>query len=415
MVFPATRWRRLSLCLIACATVARVAGAQTFEPDPSAADRVHLGNFSFTPAIVFSTGYDTNPYREPGRGPAYETYATPQVSGWLNGAGTNRVAVWGAAEIVRFSNLVPATNWQVGTRAERVGATFQPYFRYNLRNTNANPTGFEVGYKSMRIEGDFLGGADFHFGGFSVAGSVRSTNTNWAADAIYQGSNLRESLNRRSNAARGGVGYSLTPLTSLDFAVEATTDRFVYSPLRDGNGALFLGGLTLSNPAVIQGSAWVGYRVFHSPTDGAADFSGPVGSATLVYARPSGGFLSLRAQRDLQFSYDTSLAYYISTNVNLTGVIVLGDRLKLQGVVATSKLDYRPAGSDQPGPLDRVNELNGAIGFIVGQVTVVGITAEWANAIGAQGWQAFRIVGFVTYGLANGAYQRLDRPIPFSR
>ena len=408
------RVRRVVLCVLVLLGTAGSVNAQISDSDPSATARVHLGSFAFTPAVVFSTGYDTNPYREAGGTSTYETYAVPQIAGWVSGL-ANRLSFWGATEIVRFSNLVGATNWQVGGRYERAGPSIVPYVNYNLRNTNANPTGFEVGHKSMRIEGDFVAGTDVRSGRFAFGGSFRSTNTNWAADAIYQGSDLREKLNRRSNALRAGLGFSVTPLTSLEFAAEATTDRFVYSPQRDGDGFALLPGLTLASPAAIQGSIWIGYRHFHPLSSAAEDFSGVVGIGTLVYARPSGGALALNYRRDLQFSYDESLAYYIQNNLNLTGILPLSTRWKLQGFVGTTTLNYEPAGSGLTGPLQRVNEFSGAVGFNVNSVTVVGVTAEWANAIGPQGWTELRVVAFLTYGSANGAYQRLDRPIPFSR
>jgi hypothetical protein len=390
------------------------ARAQVSDFDPAETARVHLGAFSFTPAVVFSTGYDSNPYREPGRSSTYETYAIPQVEGWLSGE-QHRVWVWGAAEMVHFSNMAGATNWQVGGRYERPGATLRPYVNYNLRNTNANPTGFEVGKKSMRIEGDLNANLEVRLGrvGLSVLG--RSTNTNWAADATYQTSNLRESLNRRSNALGGGIGYQLTPLTSIEFTAQATTDRFVYSPARNGDGVLALAGLNMASPALIQGNVWVGWRTFHSPTDAAADFQGPVGYGTLVFSSPSGAAISLRLSRDREFSYDTSMAYYVSNALNLVGVLPLSDAWRAQAFLATTTLDYRPAGNVEQGPIQRVNEWGGAIGHTVGQVGVVGVTAEWAKAIGPQGWNEVRVVAFVTYGSARGVYQRLDRPIPFSR
>jgi len=400
--------------MLLCSSAALGAEGQTPEPDPSATARVHLGWLAFTPAVVCSGGYDSNPYREVGASPTVEIYAIPQFKGWIGGE-SNRGAFWGAAEIVRFSDRVGATNWQVGGNFERAGPTIKPYVHYNFKNTNANPTGFEVGHKSMRIEADAVAGADVRTGGLTFRGSFESVNTNWAADAIYQSSSLRETLNRRTNALRAGLGVSVTPLTSIEFAAEATTDRFVYSPERDGDGKLILGGVTLAPQAVIRGNAWVGYRYFSSPTSGAANFSGAVGFGTLVYERSSGGSLALFFQRDLEFSYDKSLAYFLSNAINLTGVVPLSTRWQLQGFAATTSFDYRDAGSGLEGPLQRVNEFGGALGFKVGEATVIGLQAQWANALGSEAWKEVRIVAFLTYGSADGSYQRLDRPIPFSR
>ena len=249
-----TPWWLLCVCLLF--GPANLVQAQIPDPDPSETARVRLGSLAFTPAVVCSGGYDTNPSREAGRGATFELHAVPQVEGWYRG-NTARASFWGAAELLAFSYDAGARNWQVGGRLERAAPSVRPYVRYNLRNTNANPTGFEVGHKSMRIEGDLEAGAAVRSGRFSFAGSVRSTATRWAADAIYLGSSLREKLNRRSNVYRAGAGYALTPLTSVEFAAERSTDRFTYSPVRNGSGSVFLWGVTFAGPAIVQGSAWM--------------------------------------------------------------------------------------------------------------------------------------------------------------
>jgi hypothetical protein len=130
-------------------------------------------------------------------------------------------------------------------------------------------------------------------------------------------------------------------LTSLEFAAEATTERFVYSPERDGDGARVEVGIALASPAVIQGSAALGYRRFRALASSAGDFDGFVGRATFGYARPSGGFLGAVFVRDMDFSYDASLSYYVSTTVEVTAIQLLSTRWKLQGFATVAWLDYR--------------------------------------------------------------------------
>lgn len=399
---------------VALLGVATVASAQTPEHDPTETARIRLGSFAFNPGIVASGGYDTNPYLEKSRESTLELYALPQIEGWFRRPAV-QASFWGAAELVTFSNMVGARNWQAGGRVERLSVSFRPYASYNLRSTNANPTGFEVGHKSLRIEGDLTGGVVGRFGRFAVSGSVRSTATNWAADAIYLGSSLREKLNRRSSALRAGVGYSVTPLTTVEFMMERTTDRFKYSQVRDGDGTAFLWGVTFAGPAVIQGSAWLGYRRFHSLVVGGATFNGMIASATLVHPRPSGGAVAFRYERDMQFSYDTNLAYYLSKVYELTATMPLADRFRIQGYAGLNQLDYGRAGSGLEGPLRRVLEFGGAVGYSLSQTAIVGVSADRGMARGLEGWRQFRMTVFLTYGSPNGHYQRLDRPIPFSR
>ena len=98
-----------------------------------------------------------------------------------------------------------------------------------------------------------------------------------------------------------------------------------------------------------------------------------------------------------------------------TGVVPLTTKWRVQGFAAVTTLNYRPAGSRQDGPVYRVGEFGGVVGYQLGQATVVGVTTERAIARGAQGWREFRLTVFLTYGSAEGRYQRLDRPVPFGR
>jgi hypothetical protein len=382
-------------------------------PDPTATAQVRLGRFAFNPGMVFSTGYDSDPYREPGGTATSETYVIPQIEGWLRG-GRAQVDVWGAVEIVSFSKLVGFQNWQAGGRLWWFGTWLRPRVSYNQRNTNAGVTGYEVGHTSMRREGDLQAAVDAGLGGrFGLSGSVRSTRTNWNADAIYRGSDLHETLNRRTYGANGALRFSVTPLTSLQFGVTRVADRFVYSPVRDADQTLVLGGLEMASPAIVQGSVSLGYRWITSPIQPQLAASALAGSGMLRYGRPSGLFLSAYFSRDLEYSYDPSLAYYFSNMIGVTAILPLSIRWRLQGFWETSHISYPRAADGTTVPLYRVTEYGGAGGVRILGRGMVGLTVDHAQAFGSEGWSELRVVAFFTYG--SGTFQRLDRPIPFSR
>src|SRR5581483_11186521 len=52
------------------------------EIDPSAEAQFRWGALAFSPALVFSSGYDTNVYREPIGFADVENFAVPQVEAW---------------------------------------------------------------------------------------------------------------------------------------------------------------------------------------------------------------------------------------------------------------------------------------------------------------------------------------------
>lgn len=370
-----------------------------------------VGLFTFNPGLVFSAGHDTNPYREAGAEPDVETYVIPQVSGWFTPARL-RTNFYGAIEVITFANRVGARNHQFGARNEWQGSRLAPFVDFNSRHTNANPTGFEVGRKSMRIEHALQSGVRTRLGGrVSAVGFYHRTRTNWDADAIYQTSSLREKLNRTDVSVGGRVEVALTPLTTLRASGEHSTNTFEFSPGRNGSGNSFGGGITLTGPAAITGSAEIGYRTFTSAS-GDVNFRGLFSSVAVSRTFPSETIVMIGFSRDMQFSYDLSLAYFVSRSLQTTVIQPINSSLAVQAFAARHTLMYDKAA---PGavPINAVTEAGFAIGQRLGRLLRVGVSGEWASATGGQPWDEVRIVAFLTWGV--GGFQRLDRPIPFAR
>jgi len=389
------------------------AGAQA-EPDPADTARFQQGAIAFTPAIVFSSGYDTNVYREAIGFADQETFAVPQIEGFWTQP-SFQIRFNAAAEFVRFARHAGATNSQAGVRIDRRSALLRPYLSFNRKHTNANPTGFEVGYKSLRLESDWSGGLSLMIGPRTQLGtSVHFVGTNWDADAHYQGSALREKLNRKTLATAASLSYALTPLTAIGTYVETSRDRFVFSPNRDGDTLRVSGVTTFAPRALIFGTASIGYERFTSPASGAADFHGLIGAVNIGWGAPDGTLVKAYLNRDTQFSYDLALAYYVLTGINLTAARRLADRWDSVIYANTYFMDYRPAGTTASiGRVDQVHEFGGAIAYRVGNWVRLGVTTERAHLGGSTPFSAIRLVGFLTYG--SGRFQRLDRPTPFER
>lgn len=406
--------RRAGLVLLAaCLLLLPAADARAQVPDaPPEADG-RLGPLFYNPGLVFSGGYDTNPWRQTIEEPTatYETYITPQIRGWMT-LGHLRVDLFGALEIVKADGPVTDRNYQYGTNLVWDGPKLAPYVLYTSKHTNANPTGFEVGRKSLRIENDVKIGTSFKTSErLALLGHVRGTKTNWDADAMYQTSSLREKLNRTDYGFGGGVELALTPLTTVRFSGESSTSEFVYSPIRNGSGFRVGPGLSIVGPAAINGNVEIGIRQFRS-TSSDVSFRGLISNTSLSKQFSSGTAVMFIFDRDLQFSYDTSLAYFVGQSIEVKLIQPIGERLGLQAFAGRHRLLYDKAAPNSV-PLNAVNEAGVAIGRQVRERYRVGLIVEWAAAHGNQPWNQLRTVAFLTYGL--GPFQRLDRPIPFQR
>lgn len=409
----ASRVLSAGLLLTGLALSARPVHAQV-DPDPSEGARVRVGSFAFTPAVVLSAGHDSNVYREPNGFNDTEMFAVPQIEGWWTRPGF-RITVNGALEVVRFGHNVGATNSRAGVRWDRTASVLKPYVTFDRRNTNANPTGFEVGYKSLRLENDVAAGGRLAIGGRThLAFTGRLTRTRWDADARYQTSSLMEKLNRDTYAFGSGIGYAVTPLTSIGARVEKSLDRFRFSPVRDGETLRVFSDVEFARPALVFGGVSVGYQQFSSPHSGAADFTGLITSLNLGHGRPDGTLFKFYMSRDTQYSFDTDLAYYVMTGMNVTVSRRVGDRWDAAGFANRFMLDYRPAGTVASiDRVDRLIEFGGALAYRVGRWARIGVTGERARRTGSQEFEALRVAAFLTYG--SGRFLRLDRPTPFER
>jgi hypothetical protein len=384
-----------------------------FEFDPTVDAHYRQGAIAYTPAIVFSAGYDTNVYREAIGFADTEIFAVPQIEAWWTQPGfvvTGKAAV----EAVSFQNHEGAVNHQLGARIDRSRGMIAPYFGWNHRQTNAGPTGFEVGYKSLRKENSFNGGARMLINPRArLHGYGSLVQTRWDADARYQTSNLKETLNRDTLGAGVGFAYAVTPLTGVGVSVDAFRDQFLYSPVRDGDTVRIGPTVDFAPKAFVFGTASFGIQSFKSKNVEAADLKSRFLSANLGYGVPEGTLIRVVLDQQFQYSYDTSLSHYLITSVAATAARRVAERWDLAGFIGRYALSY-PA--DLPGPTHPptvTREFGGVAAYRVGRWTRIGVSAERALKNGSDGYDAVRVVGFMTHG--SGRFQRLDRPIPFER
>jgi hypothetical protein len=410
------RWRShvVAFALVVAGAAGLAVDDAAGQPPSVPADALgRLGPLLFDPGLVVSSGYDTNPWRESQADAVTDTvesYVTPQIASWLS-LGHLRVDGFGAIELVKAGEAVTSKNHQFGSNLLWGGPKLRPYLQWTSKHTNANPTGFEVGRKSMRNENDMQVGSSVSLGGsMQAVGFVRRTQTDWDADALYQTSSLREKLNRLDSAMGGGVEFRLTPLTSVHVSAEQSRSEFLYSPVRNGSGSRLVAGVAMVEPAIISGTAEFGIRRFQSQTSGVA-FSGLFGNLAMTRHFVTDTTLGVRFERDLQFSYDTTLAYFVGQSMIFTIVQPIGESIATQFSAGHHALHYdRSIAADQI-PTNAVSEYVFVLGHKVRGRTWIGASMEWAQASGNQPWQQRRVIGFLTFG--TGPFQRLDRPIPF--
>lgn len=407
-------WTLALVGLLATPVAAQQADPWTVERDPSEGSMFRAGTLAWTPAVVLAGGHDSNIAGTPDSIGDYQTYAVPQMDLWWVHPGV-AVNVFGAMEFVRLGSNPGFINGQQGISVQRRHALVRPYAGFTYRQTEAAVQGYEVGFRSARKSGNYIAGTKILLTPRSeVEVNLRVDLTSWAADARYQGSSLREKLNRNASGVTTSYTYRITPLTSVGARVEATRDRFRYSPLRDGQTIRAFSVLGFERPALLFGSVAAGYAQFHSPSSGAADFHGPVAVVNLGLGKPAGTLLRAYLTRDTDYSFDTSLAYYVVTGSTLVLSRRVGRQWDLEAYGSRFTLDYRPAQTRASvGRYDVLVEVGAVAAYRLGTWTRMGVSGERAKKTGPWGYQADRLMAFFMVG--SGRFQRLDRPTQFER
>ena len=377
---------------------------------------MRLGTFGFTPTVFVISGYDSNVTGEDPAMEDWETVASPQVAAWQS-LGSFRLGGLAALEFIMYPRVEPKLtfNRDFNISAKYAGAHLVPEVRYTYFNHYARPTGFEVNGRSRRVQDDFTGSLRWNAGArTAVVAQAYHLKIEWDAEAMYEGSELRESLNRSSNTGTLGVAFALSPLTDFTVDAQVGTDRFPYSPSRDANSAQVSARFEFRSPALLSGYAYLGYRHFESPDSGLNAYSGLVASVALAYTREDRSRVLLAYDRAPYFSYSETLGYYLLNSISVAYIQTLSEYWEASIFGGYHALDYTPAGSPDAASEATWRADGGAgVSRRLNESTRIGINASYFNVWGGQNLNGWRAVAYVTYG--SRTPQRLERPLPDER
>lgn len=384
--------------------------------DPYDAALIKTSLVGLTPGFWMTAGHESNATREPESFATYETVIVPQLeTAWR--LGRARLTTAHAVEFLAYpGGEEPSTTNFVNAAQFRIpGARVSPVLRYSYRNHYARPTGFEVGARSQRVEIDMGAGLEVRPGARTTLGAeVRRLTLDWDADAVYEGSILQRNLNRTQDSVSGSMRYRVTPLTSLAAIVDLAEDQFEFAPQRDADTRRVLAGVEFARLAFVSGAAYAGLRRFEPRRAGAEPFTGLVGSGRVVVGRSERTWLTLGYDRDVTYSFDEALAYFVVNDVRAAVTQRLVRTLSLTLDAGYTRLDYSAAGTLGGDDQRHRQSLVGAgLSYGVGRHGRVGVDLSYLRRTGSQSWDDVRVVSFIAY--VPGTIQRLDRPLPGER
>jgi len=368
---------------------------------------MRIGPLALTPSIaVTDVGIDSNVFNEWDNPKSdFTTTIRTQADAWLR-LGRTRLSGRGTLWYQYFGQYASerALNTDDMLRFDLPLTRFTPWVSGSYLDVRDRP-GYEIDARARRNERAPSAGIDFHLSRKTIIGvSAKQTTIRYASDEVYLGTQLSTAFNRDVTTIGGSVRYRLTPLTTIVFQAENETQRFQYSKVRDANGLRLLPGVEFNPFALVSGRAYVGYRRLDFVSPVMPDFTGLVASIDLSYTLLGATRFAVGASRDVQYSFEARVPYYVLTG----GVASISQHLfgnwDVTARAGTQRLAYQSLGSTLPPGsnwTDTVNQFGGGIGYRLGRDLRVGLNVDQyrrRSVFYQREYKSLRIGTSVTYG-----------------
>lgn len=369
---------------------------------------LHLGPINLTPTVAISNvGYNTNVFQTPEN--PQSDFSGAVRPGVLYSLRMRRAQVSGQTS-VGYTYFRETKN----QRALDVAQNGRVAVLLNRLTPRAT-----IGYASMRqrpnLEIDALVrtttrtvgiGADVRLWPRLTATVDAQQSRSAFEDADFLGVNLRSALTRRSDALSASLRTELTPLTTFVVRGQLLRDRFTFDPLRNSDSVSIVPGFELKPAALISGSAFVGYRHFQPRSPTLPDFVGVIASVGVSYTLLGRTRFSLSGQRDVEYSFEATQPYYVTTGASLGVTQVIGRGWDVVGTVGRFNLPYRAALSSSSGErvrrIDRAESYGFGVGRRLGRSARLGFDANHSGRhsdLKERSYGSWRFGGSFTYGL----------------
>lgn len=341
--------------------------------------RVHVGPFYLTPGVnIKEVGVDTNVFNDGEKAKSdFTATASPLANMWLPVARRALFHAFAASDLVWYTRF--ASERSVDPQVSGDGSFFVHRLTvtggYAYLNTRQRPN-YELDLRSRRLERTGTLGVKYAMTPkFSVAVSGRHSILEYDADAVFEGTQLHDTMNRRTTGGAVELRQRLTPLTSIGLRAEAFGDRFPFAPERNADSVRVMPGVEFQPRALLKGSAYVGYRSFRAKNPALLpDFSGLVSDVTLGYTLKGSMAFKIHHARDVEYSFQPTQPYFVDTTIGLALRRALGSKYDAVASVDRHAYAYRDLRASGLGPstgkvsrLDIVWISEASVGYRVGR------------------------------------------------
>ena len=250
------------------------AGSQPSIDDIRKNYRVHAGPFYVEPAILLKElGVDTNVFNQAGDTNAdFTMVVAPQAAVAIPFSNRALVKSLLGTDLVYYAQYASerSIDPQAAVRAEFYASRLTFFVEESYLNTRER-LNYSIDVRARHLQNDLSGGVAFRATtGLTVEAAASSGRIRFDGDEYFNGQRLKETLDRDTQIFSVTARHRRNGLTTIGLRYENQIDRFPLSPIRDTDSFRVMPGVELRPRALLNGSAWVGYRRFESEGQRAA-------------------------------------------------------------------------------------------------------------------------------------------------
>jgi hypothetical protein len=396
----------LLLSVVSLALARPVAAQQTDEEEEQPSRfTLQFGPLALVPAFgVTDFGHDTNVFYD-AADPKADWTATPRTRVGYE-LSLNRAKLTGDGDVSyvyfhRYTGL-RSFNRQVSARLDVPIGVLTPYVADSYLNARQRPN-FEIDQRVRRFENTFRIGTKVNFSdATSIDVEARRTEVTYDKSDQFRGFRLAESLNHRVEGILLAARHAVTPLTTFALEADARRDEFELDAGRTADAFRVAPVVEFKPLAAIAGRLMVGYRRF-VPSSNAPEFAGACAEGDLS-TEIGGTRLQGTIERDVGYSFDPAVPYYIQTNVGADIVRAVSESWQILGGARWTSLAYEVGGA-LPASRDRrdtFTSVSAGAGYVLPngmRLTLeVQRTARSSERGATSEFEGYRVVTGIRYG-----------------
>ena len=407
MNLPGAACRVVCAMAVVGALAPRPASAQSDPERPS----LELGPFEFRPRLVFKdVGVDNNVFNEHTNPKSdFTATASPDLEISTH-PGRLKLTYSSGTDFVYFHKYTTerSRNSVVGARADVELSWLKPFASFSAAQTSARPNS-EIDARARHNMRSYTAGTTVKIASRTSVGILRRhTAETYEEGAQFRGEDLARSLDTSLDAFETSFNVELTPLTTFSIVGTKDQQRFDHAPERDADSFRIAPTFTFSPLGLITGSASFGYRRFNGLDPSLPDFSGFVSTGTVGILFYDQYKVDTTFTRDVRYSYERTLPYYIVGGVRATFSAQTYGPLDLRVTAGRESMSYRSLGGvAQPDNVSTADSdllvlYGGGIGYRLSTRARVVVDAEFShrssNRDAFREFRNHRIVALLNWG-----------------